>query len=65
MTTKHTHRMIRARRETRGFGFCARPERCNPSAHGYVTHVDYCACGATRRTNENGSRYECGPWIEA
>ncbi len=34
----------------------------NPVAHGGVSYVQHCRCGATRRTNVNGSAREVGAW---
>jgi hypothetical protein len=61
--TNHKHESIK--RET--FGFCgysvAPPPRENRVAHGGVTHVDHCRCGAKRLTNSTGfGRDERGPW---
>lgn len=35
-----------------------------PAAHGYVTTVAICRCGAVRHTNENQGHVERGRWIE-
>ena len=37
----------------------------NPAAHGNITRIDACACGATRRTNINQGYREYGRWVEA
>jgi hypothetical protein len=59
MTARHRHRPVRT--ETRPFfGPVARPE--NRAAHGNVTLVQHCACGAVRRINVNGQREERGKW---
>lgn len=34
----------------------------NPRAHGNVTHIETCRCGATRNINVNGEHRETGPW---
>jgi hypothetical protein len=34
----------------------------NGRAHGGITRVDTCSCGAVRRTNYNGAEYEFGVW---
>lgn len=44
---------------------CATPLACTPAAHGNVTLVDLCRCGATRKTTVNGKHEERGEWIEA
>jgi len=59
----HRHQALAGRTVTRCFtGPVSRHE--NPAAHGGVTLVHYCACGATRRTNQNGRHIERGPWQE-
>ncbi len=35
--------------------------RQNPAAHGWVTYISYCRCGATRKDNVNGGHIERGP----
>ena len=57
----HRHQVIRT--ETRPFTGPVAAKQ-NPAAHGGVTLVHYCACGATRRTNQNGRHIERGPWQE-
>lgn len=34
----------------------------NPSAHGGVTEIQECTCGAQRRVNINGAHEEIGSW---
>jgi len=34
----------------------------NRAAHGGICRIEYCCCGATRRTNINGSHVEQGDW---
>lgn len=34
----------------------------NPAAHGNICRIDYCRCGAERRTNINGCHVEQGSW---
>ena len=36
----------------------------NRAAHGGICTVDECACGAIRRTNQNGRHHESTGWIE-
>jgi len=43
------------------FGAVAFPE--TRAAHGGVCEVATCSCGATRRTNRNGSHAEFGKWL--
>lgn len=55
----HKHR-VKTRVE-RGFTHpVAWPE--NRSAHGNITRVDTCSCGAIRSTNINGNHIERGQW---
>lgn len=44
------------------FGPVSRDE--NRAAHGCVTRVENCECGATRQVNVNGWHEETGPWVE-
>lgn len=37
--------------------------RRNPRAHGNVTVIDHCTCGATRESNRNLGEIERGPWV--
>jgi hypothetical protein len=38
------------------------PVECSGAAHGGVTHVDCCSCGAERRTESNGTHVQRGAW---
>jgi len=38
-------------------------QKQNPAAHGNVTVVSTCRCGAERRTNVNGQHSERGEWV--
>ena len=50
-------------KEERGFvGYSANPGNPNPAAHGWVSEVATCSCGATRLTNSNQGFVERGPW---
>jgi hypothetical protein len=63
MKTTHKHRAVPKQSKIVGFSHCVRPDDCHPAAHGGVTHIDHCRCGATRRTNSTGfGRTERGPW---
>ena len=58
------HRHRAKTRETRGYmGTVRAPVEENRAAHGGVTHVDTCACGARRETNSNGRFVERGQWV--
>ena len=60
-TMKHRHRPHTTK--TVGFAYCVAPYDCTPAAHGGVTHIETCKCGATRRINSTGShREEVGAW---
>lgn len=37
----------------------------NRAAHGGVTIIATCKCGAERQTNVNGNHYERGQWVDA
>ena len=61
----HQHRSIEPREKTIPYiGHSVRPDKPNPVAHGNVTHIEVCACGARRLTNSNGGRLERGPWTK-
>ncbi len=58
------HKHKTAREALRPFtGPAAKARKENPAAHGNVTHVERCACGATRETNSNGRHVERGGWV--
>lgn len=65
--TTHRHRAIPSRHRVIGWGHCvAAPGACCAGlAHGAVTHVDTCSCGATRSEESNGFHRERGLWIPA
>jgi hypothetical protein len=68
MGHKHQSTGDEGAERTVGFAACVADPRarhlCNPKAHGGVTHLETCICGATRRTNSTGEgRTEVGPWI--
>ncbi len=59
----HKHRkMSAAAREVPFSGPVAQPE--NPRAHGGITRIDLCSCGATRKTNISAGHSEVGRWEE-
>jgi hypothetical protein len=62
MKTRPHHAPIRAQRTERGFERCANPAACQPGAHGNITVVDVCRCGAQRRANLNQAHYESSGW---
>ena len=59
----HRHKLDTERNYCfRGPAAGARTE--NRAAHGNVTVVERCACGATRETNINGRHVERGTWMQ-
>jgi len=59
---RHRHRAIPSRTETRPFsGPVGRHP--DPRAHGNVCEVEFCSCGAVRRTNVNRRWMETSGWI--
>lgn len=57
---KHVHRAARTRVEP--FTGPVRPDRPNRAAHGGITRVSVCWCGAERRSNHNNGHAEYGQW---
>lgn len=55
----HKHR-VKTYQDRAFFGPVRHPEK--PAAHGNITRIASCACGAVRRTNINGSHREVGQW---
>lgn len=53
---KHTHKTVRS--STQGFVGCNAGMSCNPTAHGGVTFIYYCQCGAVKKEHSNG-RFRC------
>jgi hypothetical protein len=46
------------------FQGCVAPDQCVPEAHGHVTDITTCYCGAVQKTNINRGHREIGPWGE-
>ena len=59
----HQHRA--AKRTERPYSGPVAARKQNPAAHGNVTRVETCTCGAERKVNINGHHTERGPWQEA
>lgn len=61
----HDHKMERSR-VTPYMGSVARgvARDENRAAHGGITRIETCACGASRLVNANGSHVEAGAWRE-
>ena len=62
-TTTRNHKHKEASSRTVGWTYCVNPRNCDGVSHGGVTHVEQCACGATRRVESNGNRTVAGPWL--
>jgi hypothetical protein len=60
--TTHSHQVISW--VTVGFHGCVAPDQCVPEAHGDITDIANCSCGAVQRTNINREYREIGPWEE-
>ena len=63
MTTAHRHRPASTR--TICWSYCVAAGRCSGAAHGNVTHVETCSCGATRAEEVNGTFIARGAWQPA
>lgn len=61
----HRHRARQSEHRVYGWSRCVAETSCSGAAHGGVTYVDRCACGATRLTESNGRHEMRGPWHEA
>jgi len=57
----HRHRSIAVIRTAPFFGPIP-GARQNPAAHGGVTNLHRCGCGAMREENRNAGHVERGPW---
>jgi hypothetical protein len=64
MTRDITHKHQVSSWMTVIFSGCVAPDQCTPEAHGHVTDVSTCPCGAIQRTNVNRGYREIGPWEE-
>lgn len=65
---RHQHKANRDEQQIRAYtGGVATGGRYpqEPRAAGGICIVDYCACGAMRRTNTNAGYVERGPWTES
>ena len=60
--TEHKHRAVPARSKDHPYWDCVNPIRPNPKAHGNITRLDFCQCGAWRLTNINQSAREYSWW---
>lgn len=65
MLDGHKHRARSRKTKLRGFsGPSYGAKKQNPAAHGCITEIDYCTCGARRETNVNGLHVEVGAWYK-
>lgn len=69
LTEKHVHAAVESlERGPYGFAACVAKHPytdCEPAAHGGVTFIETCECGATRRRVSNGRFGEIGTWEAA
>ena len=59
---RHAHRAV-GPSTTVGWTHCVADGPCSGRAHGAVTHLDRCSCGALRHTESNGRHVVRGPWV--
>lgn len=69
MREGHRHRAIPDRSKEYLWTSCVTPRECAASwrrqaAHGNIVIVDFCSCGATRRSELNAGLVNYGPWVE-
>lgn len=57
----HKHK-AKSKKTTPFFGPVSGTRKQNPAAHGNVTVIAKCRCGAERSTNVNGPHVERGQW---
>lgn len=55
----HKHKTRKTK--TTGFQHCV-SKNCNPASHGNIMLIEYCECGAIRKTNINQKFEECSGW---
>ena len=60
----HHHRAVAGEDRTVGWTHCVAAGGCSGAAHGGVTFVSVCSCGARRLTESNGKHTRCSGWIE-
>ncbi len=61
----HKHRKQAGMGKVRSWQGCVAAGPCSGKAHGAYVFVDYCKCGAYRRTEVNGVHEVKGPWLPA
>lgn len=60
----HEHEDKRTEPEIHGWTSCVAPMGCSGAAHGGVTIVEVCECGAKRRIESNGRHENTSDWEE-
>ena len=66
---KHSHKAIPAKARDTGWTHCVTPVECAANhmrqrAHGNITIIDRCSCGAVRYSESNAGPRNYGPWLE-
>ena len=61
MASNSTHQHQVSSWGTVDFSECVAPDQCIPEAHGDITDIARCVCGATRKANINGAYREPEP----
>jgi hypothetical protein len=64
MSRNATHRHQVMSWITVDFSECVSPYQCVPEAHGDITDIATCSCGAVQKTNINREYREVGSWEE-
>jgi hypothetical protein len=62
MTNQIIHEHQLDRWITRTFSACVAPDTCNPAAHGGMTDIILCRCGAMQKINIRLGYREQGDW---
>lgn len=61
----HQHRPVPERNRIVGWSHCVAQGGCDGAAHGAVTIIDECSCGALRRVESNGLERASSGWFTA
>lgn len=59
----HRHRNYGERRIV-GWSHCVAATACSGAAHGGITYIEHCRCGAERRIESNGRHEAKGSWLD-
>jgi hypothetical protein len=59
---RHRHHQM-GPAKVRPWFYCVASGRCSGAPHGCVVYVETCACGATRRTEVNGTHRATSGWV--